>query len=246
MPRLPELIPDPDFLITLQPEELAGPLLIALRDQVQNGLVNLGNITGTFFSDSPSNLHYPRSSERSIKLAVAEAWAWLETQGLLIPEPGINGANGFRVFSRRAATFVRPEDVARFAVARKLDKGILHTSIADKVWSAFMRGEYDVAVFQAMKGVEVHVREAGGFSAADLGTDLMRKAFHEDHGPLTDKSVEKSERQARSALFSGAIGSYKNPHSHREVDLNEPNEALEIVLLANHLLRIVDGRMKTS
>jgi uncharacterized protein (TIGR02391 family) len=243
VPRLPEIIPDANFLASMQPEELAGPLLISSRDHVQNGLINLGNLTGTLFSDSPSRLHYPKSSERPVMLAIAEAWAWLEVQGLLIPEPGINGANGFRVFSRRAATFVRAEDVARFAVARKLDKGILHPSIADKVWSAFMRGEYDVAVFQAMKGVEVRVREAGGFGAGDLGTDLMRKAFHEDTGPLTDKSVEKSERQARSALFSGSIGSYKNPHSHREVDLNEPNEALEIVLLANHLLRIVDGRL---
>jgi hypothetical protein len=70
----------------------------------------------------------------------------------------------------------------------------------------------------------------------------MRKAFHEDNGPLTDKSAEKSERQARSALFSGAIGSYKNPHSHRDVNLDDPEEATEIVLLANHLLRIVDQR----
>jgi uncharacterized protein (TIGR02391 family) len=243
VPRLPEIIPDADFLTSMQPEELAGPLLISSRDHIQNGLVNLGNLTGTLFSDGPSRLHYPRSSQRLVMLAIAEAWAWLEVQGLLIPEPGINGANGFRVFSRRAATFTSPQDVARFAVVRKLDKAILHPSIADKVWSAFMRGEYDVAVFQAMKGVEVHVRDAGGFTAGDLGVDLMRKAFHEENGPLTDKSAEKSERQARSALFAGAIGSYKNPHSHREVDLNEPNEALEIVLLANHLLRIVDGRL---
>jgi uncharacterized protein (TIGR02391 family) len=106
-----------------------------------------------------------------------------------------------------------------------------------------MRGEYDVAVFQAMKAVEVSVREVAGFTAGELGVDLMRKAFHEDSGPLTDKSVEKSERQARSALFAGTIGSYKNPHSHRDVDLNDPDEAMEIVLLANHLLRIVDGRV---
>jgi uncharacterized protein (TIGR02391 family) len=102
--------------------------------------------------------------------------------------------------------------------------------------------QFDTAVFQAMKAVEVSVHEAGGFAASDLGTDLMRKAFHEDNGPLTDKSAEKSERQARSALFAGAIGSYKNPHSHRDVNLDDPNEATEIVLLANHLLRIVDQR----
>jgi hypothetical protein len=36
-------------------------------------------------------------------------------------------------------------------------------------------------------------------------------------GPLTDKGVEPGERQARSDLFAGAIGSYKNSQSHRDV-----------------------------
>jgi uncharacterized protein (TIGR02391 family) len=106
-----------------------------------------------------------------------------------------------------------------------------------------MRGECDVAVFQAMKAVEVYVREAGGFSAGDLGTDLMRRAFHEENGPLTDKTVEKNERQATSALFAGAIGSYKNPQSHRDVNLDNPDEAMEIVSLANHLVRRLDRRI---
>ena len=68
----------------------------------------------------------------------------------------------------------------------------------------------------------------------------MREAFSPEGGPLTDVTAERGERVARMELFAGAIGSYKNPHSHRDVNLNDPVEPIEIILLANHLLRIVD------
>ena len=93
--------------------------------------------------------------------------------------------------------------------ANRLPRQLLHPRIAQTVWASFLRGDYDTAVFQAFKEVEVRVREAAEYADTELGTNLMRKAFKGD-GPLVDAEAPGSEQQALSDLFAGAIGCY-NP-----------------------------------
>jgi uncharacterized protein (TIGR02391 family) len=119
---------------------------------------------------------------------------------------------------------------------------VLHPKIREDVCANFSSGKYDTAVFEAMKAVEVAVRDAvaGQPCAPLVGVKLMRAAFAPEGGPLTDVSAEAGERVARMELFAGAIGSFKNPHSHRKLWHVDHDEATEIILLASHLLRIID------
>jgi uncharacterized protein (TIGR02391 family) len=241
--HLKAMIPDGEVILALEPEELAGKLLFILR---QNGgnMFHLENIEGELGNSIvPGSELYPQAQWASIGLALREAAAWLLAQGLIIPAASTNGRNGWCVLSRRAQRFQDEREFASYTAARRLPRENLHHRIGNKVWMAFMRNEFDVAAFQAMKAVEVAVREAAGFPQGDHGVPMIRRAFHKDTGPLTDQRAEDAEKEALSALFAGAIGSYKNPHSHRDVDLTDPAEAAEIVMLANLLLRIVDSRV---
>jgi hypothetical protein len=59
-------------------------------------------------------------------------------------------------------------------------------------------------------------------------------------GPLTDPHAVAGERDGMRALFAGAYAVLRNPAGHREVDYDDLAEAMEAVVTASLLMRILD------
>ena len=234
-----ELISDHQVLLNLETEELALTILQCLHSfpPKESAKLNFKFLTSTYMLED-----YPNEHRSEIVRALMEAWAWLKNEGLIVPIPG--SALDQVCITKKGENVKDNNTLEAYMKAKLMPKKLLHTSIVEEVWSNFSRGKYDTAIFEAFKAVEVAVRNASGYTEK-YGTDLMRQVFKVENGPLTDQSQPKAEREATLHLFSGAIGLYKNPHSHRNVPVRV-EEAVEIIMFASHLLRIVDSRTPTS
>lgn len=234
-----EIFPPVDAALELEPEGLAVPLLERLSRIDESGS-GRGLLHRSNFMGSDQLREYAGGDYEAIARVVMEAWRWLEREILIAPDPRQGGEWIF--VTRRGRKFRESGDIGQFKAASLLPPETLDSKLASKVRPAFLIGDYETAVFNAFREVEIRIRTLGGYSRKDLGVKLMRKAFKPEEGRLIDAEQEVGEQQGIADLFAGAIGSFKNPSSHREVDFQDPVEIVELIGLADLLIKIAERR----
>ncbi|BCL14616.1 hypothetical protein GCM10017556_23550 [Micromonospora sagamiensis] len=173
---------------------------------------------------------------------LAEAWGWLQAKCLIAWSFEDDSDHGFKI-TRRGHEFLRQGTRWLRAVAR-LDIDL----VAELEFTArpqFLRGDYETAAFTAMKEVEVQVRRRAGLSDSLVGTSSFRKRSARLRTPTGTpgcsgaKSLTPASRSPRWSCSRVPLGLFKNPSSHRRVDFTDATEAVEVVLLADLLLRLL-------
>lgn len=227
--------PPLEEIIGMEPEELAPYLLRYLKTQPEN-YINRYNFTMLNEREIIDALNNDQKKLQAVRERMMEAWMWLEHEGLVLPQPGQQ--NDWSFITQKGKRLLAEENFEAYKKANLFPVEI-DPVLVREVRPLFVRGDYDTAVFHAFKEVEVRVRKKGNFSNDDYGVDLMRKAFG-TNGPLTNKTATKGEQDAVRELFSGALGTFKNPSSHREVKYDDPKEVADAISIANQLLRMVE------
>jgi uncharacterized protein (TIGR02391 family) len=139
-------------------------------------------------------------------------------------------------------------EAPRQAPVRRLSLERLHPAVVAAASNLFADQQYDSAVTEALKSVEVRVRDLTSLTIS--GAALMQEAFKPKQ-PRLDVGVEtgrsgNDEREGYFYLFRGAMVGIRNPKSHELSHGDDPDEALEVLALASLLHRRLDiaaGRM---
>ena len=223
--------PLPEDVLEMEPEELAPFILRHLKKQPENS-INRYNFT--LPNDRELSQKLGRAYDDYLK-RLMEAWMWLEREGFIAPRPGQQ--DDWMYVTPKGQKIIDTENFPAYQKS-SLFPSYIDSVLIRNVKPLFARGDYDTAIFRAFKEVEMRVRKKANLSNEDLGIDLMRKAFGPG-GLLEDKEATKAERDRIRDLFVGAIGTFKNPASHREVKFDEVMEVIDVICFANQLLRMI-------
>lgn len=224
-------------MLTIPPED-------ALQLPVDElGLLVLADLLATdqWNEYNYGNLHrqdvkggYSRSADA--RNAISEAMGWLRSQGMIARNTENNSPDS--IFVTRWGHEALTKSLAEIRAVDRIQKN-LHPLIEQRVRRQFLLGEYEQAIFVAMKAVEVRVRKLGEYGNDMIGVDLMTRAL-KPGGPLADPDAPSGEVEGTMMLFRGAYAVLRNPSGHREVSFDDVTEASEAVMTASLLMRMLD------
>ena len=125
----------------------------------------------------------------------------------------------------------------------QFDASVTDSGLRGVCRSLFKGGYYTLAVQQAYIYIANMVRERSGLADKD-GADLMRAVFSPKNPVLRLNKLESrsdgNEQQGYMEIFAGTMIGIRNPRAHEHDIEDGPEEAWEMLVMANRLMRMLN------
>lgn len=124
------------------------------------------------------------------------------------------------------------------------DALVTHTDLRVATRTLFCTGHYADAVRRGFICLDNAVRDKSGVSGR-TGDSLMRTVFSANrpilqlNDLLTDS--DRNEQQGYMDVYAGSMKGIRNPRAHEAQMTDDCETALELLTLANHLMRKLDS-----
>ena len=145
---------------------------------------------------------------------------------------------------RWAGTSRRPESLK---LPQLFDQLVTNKKLQEASRKRFLDKHYSDAVEAAFKCLNNVVKDKSGIVRQD-GAGLMRTAFSANSPVLRlnafESTSDRDEQQGYMDIFAGSMTGIRNPRAHEHQPSDEPEVALELLVLANHLMRKLDSTTK--
>jgi len=142
-----------------------------------------------------------------------------------------------RLQSRPAEIVVHEQDDMDFLY----DQMVIDAGLRTATKRLFRDKHYAEAVRRGCMHVNNLVKKKSGLATKD-GPDLMHHAFRADAPVLKINRLaslsDRDEQDGYRYMLAGMMTGVRNPRAHEPVE-DDPEAALEILTLANHMVRIV-------
>ena len=127
----------------------------------------------------------------------------------------------------------------------KYDERVIYRTLQNASRQLFADGHYAKAVEESFKALNNTVKAKSGRNDLD-GDKLMREVFSANDPRLRLNDLHsqshKDEQRGYMDIFAGAMTGIRNPRAHEHRLHDNPETALELLTLANHLM----GRLEAS
>jgi hypothetical protein len=171
--RVLQIVSSPEQILVLTPNELARALLedMQAREQDPTGGMAKRDSLGALIS--PANFNSirqnPRELQNQLEKTGRNAYALLERSGFIEADQGVNGMNGYLLLTPKGRATTELVDFERVRIRSLLKQEMLHSALRGKVYADFAADEFDSAVLEAFKTVEIEVRKAASLPEREQG-----------------------------------------------------------------------------